>query len=147
MVLLLDTALRVQSAIALVADVANDLGNELEDGYEGDDDVWVDAEEEEDAVEDWEDALDKESVIENADRLKTWTKTDGICFPTSFGSRLRRGQSNNPWVFTINMQCHVILRQIISVKGYVNKSLWNSPLVNHEDKINLHRPNVILWRA
>ena len=81
MVLLMEMALIVQSAIAL-ANAANDLGNESEDDDEGDDDVWVDAEEEE-AVEDWKDALDEESVIENADRPKTWTKNDGIRFPDS----------------------------------------------------------------
>ena len=82
MVLLLETALRVQSVIA-VANAANDLGNESEDDDEGDDDVWADADEEE-VVEDWEDALDEESVIENADGPnKTWTKNDGSRFPDS----------------------------------------------------------------
>ena len=60
-----------QTSLAL-ADVAHDLGKEGKDGDEGNDDVWVDAEEE--AVDDWEDALDKGSVIGDSNFRGEWGK-------------------------------------------------------------------------
>ena len=135
LVLLLETALRVQSAIAF-ANAANDLGNESEDDDEGDDDVWVDAEGE--AVEDWEDALDEESVIENADGPnKTWTKNDGSRFPDSpakFWVETETRPKQLPVSFHNNCALPCDFEPYLSLNTY---SLWNSALVNYGDSIKI----------